>query len=170
MELISDINNPWIVLSDFSVVTSQDEKIGGRSPNKTAILDFTTCLNNCELIDAPKIRLQHFWSNFQHGKWLQRYIDWGYKVGLRMVFDHDPLLGGCASIPKPKNAPKIFQKMWISHPNFLQVMSECWLEKLNGDHSYIFLQKLKKLKRVLNYWNWNVFINVQVKLKKLKKK
>ncbi|XP_026416790.1 uncharacterized protein LOC113312247 [Papaver somniferum] len=126
-----------------SLVTSLDEKVGCRSPNKTAMLDFINCLNNCELIQAPRTGLQHSWSNCQHGRnrilcnldrvvfnqqWLQSYSDWGYKVGLRMVSDHAPLLGGCANIPKPKNAPKKFQKMWISHLNFLQVVSECWLE------------------------------------------
>lgn len=97
-------------------------------------------------------------------------IYWGYKVGLRIVSDHAPLLGGCVSILKPTNALKRFQNMWISHPNFLQVVSECWLEEVNGDPSHIFLQKLKKLKKDLNDCNWNVFGNVRVKTREAKNK
>ncbi|XP_026438983.1 uncharacterized protein LOC113337535 [Papaver somniferum] len=118
MELISDLKKPWIALGDFNAITSQEEKIGGKAPNKISLLDFTNCLNNCELIQAPKTGVQHSWSNCQHGnrrilcnldkvvinqQWLQLYEDWGYKVGLRVASDHAPLLGGCASIPKPKN-------------------------------------------------------------------
>ncbi|XP_026450568.1 uncharacterized protein LOC113350649 [Papaver somniferum] len=56
--------------------------------------------------------------------WLQKYTAWGYNVGLRIASDHSPLLGCCASIPKPSNVPFKFQKMWISHPQFLDVVKD----------------------------------------------
>ncbi|XP_026429214.1 uncharacterized protein LOC113325192 [Papaver somniferum] len=111
MHLISDLNRPWIILGDFNAVISQDEKVGGRLPNRTRMLDFNECINQCELLPAPKNGLQFSWSNCQHGnkrilynldivlfnqKWLHLYGDWGYKVGMRIVSDHAPLLGGCA--------------------------------------------------------------------------
>ncbi|XP_026378811.1 uncharacterized protein LOC113273280 [Papaver somniferum] len=146
-KLISDLNKPWIILGDFNAVISQDEKVGGRPPNRTAMLDF----NEYRVLFNQK--------------WLQLYGDWGYKVGMRIVSDHTPLLGGCASIPKPKNIPRKFQKMWISHPKFLEVVSECWEKTITGDPAFQFLHKLKELKKVLNEWNWKVFGNVQVKIK-----
>ncbi|XP_026416850.1 uncharacterized protein LOC113312301 [Papaver somniferum] len=129
---------------------------------------------------APKTGLQYSWSNCQHGNkiilcnldravynhlWFQKHIDWGYKVGLRIAFDHAPLLGGCASIPKPPNIPFKFQKMWLSHSNFMEVISQCWNEYVVGDPSFVLLHKLKKLENILKDWNWKVLgdINVQIK-------
>ncbi|XP_026399197.1 uncharacterized protein LOC113295052 [Papaver somniferum] len=177
---LSDLNKPWIILGDFNAVLTQEEKVGGKLPNRNSMLDFNDCLDKCELLQAPRTGLQYTWSNCQHGskrilctldrvvfnqKWLQFYGDWGYKVGMRVVSDHAPLLGGCASIPKPNNVPRNFQKMWLSHPNFLQVVDDCWAEPIVGDPAFQFLQKLKVLNKVLNEWNWNVFGNVQTKIK-----
>ncbi|XP_026452135.1 uncharacterized protein LOC113352537 [Papaver somniferum] len=143
MEMISEMNKPWIILGEFNAILTPYEKVGGRNPNKSSMLEFSECLDKCELLQAPKTGLQYSWYHCQQGnkrilctldrvvfnqKWLQRYEEWGYKVGHRIVSDQSPLLGGCANIPKPKN-------------------------------------KLKELKRIINDWNWRVFGNVNVKLK-----
>ncbi|XP_026410465.1 uncharacterized protein LOC113305662 [Papaver somniferum] len=180
MEMISDLKMPWLVIGDFNVITSIEEKVGGRSPNKKTMMDFLNCLNNCELIQAPKFGIQHSWSNYQHGNkrilcnldraifnqlWLQKYEDWIYKVGLRIASDHSPLLGGNVSIPKPKNTPMKFQKMWISHPEFLEVVQQCWSAPIDSDTAFIFQNKLKRLKKALNDWNWKVFGNIHTHIK-----
>ncbi|XP_026454012.1 uncharacterized protein LOC113355377 [Papaver somniferum] len=180
MKIISDLNKPWIILGDFNAVLTQDEKVGGKVPNRNSILEFNDCLNQCELVQAPKTGLQYSWSNCQHGsrrilcnldmvvfnqKWLQMYSDWGYKIVMIIVSDHAPLLGGCANIPKPKNTPRKFQKIWLNHPEFMQVVSNCWSQNVVGGPAFQFLHKLKELKKVLNTWNWEVFGDVQVKIK-----
>ncbi|XP_026397175.1 uncharacterized protein LOC113291910 [Papaver somniferum] len=126
MEQIKMLNFPWLVIGDFNVITSAEEKVGGKSPNKRSMLDFTSCLDICELIQAPKTGLSHSWSNCRQGNkwiicnldramvnqmWMQKYDSWGYKVGLRVASDHAPLLGGCAQCPKPKNTPMKFQQI-----------------------------------------------------------
>ncbi|XP_026442291.1 uncharacterized protein LOC113341748 [Papaver somniferum] len=145
MQIISDLKRPWIILGDFNAVMSDEEKVGGRLLNRNAMLEFNECINQYELLNAPKTGLQFSWSNCQQGnkrilcnldrvlfnqQWLQKYGDWGFKVGMKIVSDHAPLLGGCASIPKPRNTPRKFQKMWV-----------------------------------LNDWNWKGFGNVKVKIK-----
>ncbi|XP_026433325.1 uncharacterized protein LOC113330711 [Papaver somniferum] len=179
MEMISGFNLPWLAIGDFNVVTSIEEKVGGKTPNKRAMMDFNNCLDICELMQAPKTGLQHSWPNCQHGSkrilcnldravfnqlWLHKFNGWGYKVGLRIALDHAPLLGGCASIPKPHNTPMRFQKIWISHPTFMEVVEKCCSEEVVGDPAFLFQTKLKKLKRILKDWNWTVFgdINVQI--------
>ncbi|XP_026398954.1 uncharacterized protein LOC113294790 [Papaver somniferum] len=108
MQLRSDLNKPWIILGDFNAVIAQEEKVGGKASNRNAMLEFSECLNQCELLPAPKTGLQFSWSNCQQGskiilcaldrvvfnqKWLQLYGDWGYKIGMRIISDHAPLLG-----------------------------------------------------------------------------
>ncbi|XP_026435524.1 uncharacterized protein LOC113333228 [Papaver somniferum] len=185
MELVSNLNQPWLAIGDFNAVTSCEKTIGGRAANRKAILDFTTCLDKCGLMQSPKSGVQHSWSNFHHGDriilcnldrvvfnqlWLQHYEDWGYKVGLRISSDHAPLLGGNVNIPNPKNIPKRFQKMWISHPGFMDVVLNSWNEEIIGGPAYIFQGKLKRLKKVLSDWNWNEFGNINVKIKEAEEK
>ncbi|XP_026396795.1 uncharacterized protein LOC113291484 [Papaver somniferum] len=185
MEMISGLQLPWLAIGDFNVVTSIEEKVGGKNPNKMTMLDFNNCLGICELMQAPKTGIQYSWSNCQHGskrifcnldrevfnqQRLQKFNGWGYKVGLRIASDHAPLLGGCASIPKPKNVPMRFQKMWISHPTFMEIVEICWSEVIEGDPSFIFQAKFKKLKRILKDWNWELFGNINVQIKETEDK
>ncbi|XP_026384105.1 uncharacterized protein LOC113279645 [Papaver somniferum] len=74
MQLVSDLNKPWIVLGDFNAVISQEEKVGGRLPNETAMLELSECLNQCELLPAPKTGLQFSWSNCQQGKCWEKTV------------------------------------------------------------------------------------------------
>ncbi|XP_026447948.1 uncharacterized protein LOC113348402 [Papaver somniferum] len=151
MKIISQLQKPWVVLGDFNAIISPEEKFGGKSPNKISIMDFIIALMNIELF-------------------LILYGDWGYKVGLRIVSDHAPLLCGCASIPRPKNVPWKFQKMWIDPPSFLSEVKKVWTENIIGDPSFIFMQKLKKLKKFLSEWNWSVFGNINTKIKEAEEK
>ncbi|XP_026453554.1 uncharacterized protein LOC113354436 [Papaver somniferum] len=181
MQAISELKKPWAVLGDFNAIISMEEKVGGRFPSRRSMIDFNDCLNACELMQPPKIGLEFSWSNYQQGskrilcnldrvvfnmKWLQIHSDWGYKVGLRIASDHAPLLGGCASVPKPKNVPLRFQKMWLEHPTFMKVVQDSWAEQVHGDVAYIFMKKLKNLKQILRDWNWKVFGDVNVQLHK----
>lgn len=49
-------------------------------------------------------------------------------MGIKIASDHLPFLGGCGSILKLKNAPQTLQKMWLSHPEFMKVVADCWKE------------------------------------------
>ncbi|XP_026417146.1 uncharacterized protein LOC113312624 [Papaver somniferum] len=155
MDQISELKQPWLAIGDFNSIVSSEEKVGGRAANRRVMQEFNTCLDNCELIHAPKSGLQFSWSNCQHGNkrilsnldravynhlWFQKHSDWGYKVGLRIASDHAPLLGGSESIPKPSNIPFKFQKMWLTHPGFMELVSKCWNEHVAGDPSFVLLQ------------------------------
>ncbi|XP_026435797.1 uncharacterized protein LOC113333589 [Papaver somniferum] len=102
-------------------------------------------------------------------KWLQIFSDWGYKVGLRVASDHFPLLGGCASVPKPKNVPLRFQKIWLEHSSFMSVVQDSLAIQIHGDAPYIFMQKRKHLKQILKDWNWRAFGDVKVKIQEAEK-
>ncbi|XP_026435201.1 uncharacterized protein LOC113332917 [Papaver somniferum] len=137
MEAISELKFPWLIIGDFNALTSVEEKIGGKSPNRRSMTDFNEWLNHCELLQAPRTGTQFSWSNCRHESkrilcnldramfnnlWLQKFPDWGYK--------------------------------WI---NARQNISVVILR--------VFQSKLKKLKKILQDLNWRVFgdVNVQIK-------
>ncbi|XP_026410603.1 uncharacterized protein LOC113305820 [Papaver somniferum] len=171
MQLISDLKKPWLIVGDFNAILRMEEKVGGNSPSRRSILDFSECIDTCQLIQAPKVGLDFSWSNCKHGSkrilcnldraffnmgWLQMYGDWGYKVGIRVVSYNSHLMRGCENVPRPKNVPLRFQKMWLEHPDFMKMVEDSLAEPRG---------KLKRLKTAVNEWNWKVFGNVQVKIK-----
>jgi hypothetical protein len=62
----------------------------------------------------------------------------------------------------PKLKPFIFEKFWLTHPDF-QRLSESWWVQEEIDHGtcmYKFQQWLKNFKAQLKRWNKNVFGNI----------
>ncbi|XP_026459728.1 uncharacterized protein LOC113360434 [Papaver somniferum] len=142
--------------------------------------EFNECLNNCGLIQAPKYGLEFSWCNNRAGKkrilcnldsavlndkWLELYPSRGYKVGVRSISDHGILYGANVDIPKPKNIPFRALKVWKSHPDFLQQIQASWNTMIKGNPIFIFMSKLKILKKEIQLWNWNTFGDVIKKLK-----
>ncbi|XP_026399972.1 uncharacterized protein LOC113295858 [Papaver somniferum] len=182
---ISLMNKPWLILGDLNIILSTDEKRGGRNPISTTMRDFQDCVDFCGLLQAPKSGLEFSWCNGRDGrkrilcnldralynlKWLDKFNGWNYKVGTRGVSDHSPLLGSDAVISRAPNPLFRFQKMWLNHPYFLQVIWNTWKEEIYGNPIYIFMNKLKRLKIFLKVWNWEVFGDVKETLKKVEEK
>ncbi|XP_026378625.1 uncharacterized protein LOC113273072 [Papaver somniferum] len=55
--------------------------------------------------------------------------------------------------------------MWFLHADFLRMVRDSWNEPLVGSPTFIYPQKLKRLKVAMKLWNMNVFGNVNVRLK-----
>ncbi|XP_026444502.1 uncharacterized protein LOC113344808 [Papaver somniferum] len=71
----------------------------------------------------------------------------------RICSDHSPLLGFDFDSPRPKRAPFRIQKMWFSHPSFLDFVKDNWSVRLDGAPPFVFTSKLKRLKDALKIWN-----------------
>ncbi|XP_026453688.1 uncharacterized protein LOC113355121 [Papaver somniferum] len=176
---IQDMNMPCLIIGDFNVVLSSDEKIGGRRPLRIGMKEFRECLNSCELIQAPKTGIKYSWCNNRVGKkrilcdldkdffnvkWLEKFDGWQYKVGTRGTSDHDPIMGKAVEIPKPKNIPFRYQTVWTSHPDFINVIKSSWEESVTGNPAFVFMAKLKRFKEFIKKWNWEVFSDLRVKM------
>ncbi|XP_026416712.1 uncharacterized protein LOC113312175 [Papaver somniferum] len=182
MEEINSLNKPWLVIGDFNVVTCQDEKVGGLKPLRISMLEFNNCLNRCVLIQSPKTGLEFSWCNNIVGrkrivcnldrvvfndKWLELYPSLGHKVGARGISDLGVLYGANADIPKPENV--LFRALKVSknHPSFKQAIIDSWSSEIFGNPGFIFMSKLKRLKKHIQIWNLNSFGDVTKKLKQV---
>ncbi|XP_026378812.1 uncharacterized protein LOC113273281 [Papaver somniferum] len=179
------MDKPWLILGDFNSILPVDEKKGGRNPLSSSIRDFQDCIDLCGLLQAPKSGLEFSWCNGRVGnkrilcnldralfnlKWLKTFNGWHYHVGTRGISDHGPLIRSNTIIPRASNIPFRFQKMCLNHPYFLQIMCESWNEDIDGNPIFVFMNKLKRLKKILKIWNWEVFGDVNVKLKNVEDK
>ncbi|XP_026420029.1 uncharacterized protein LOC113316010 [Papaver somniferum] len=152
MEEINVLNKPWLVLGDFNVVTCLEEKRGGLKPLRISISGKKRIVCN---LDREVFNY----------KWLEIYPSWGYKVGARGISDRGVLYGANVVLPKPKNVPFRALKVWKNHPSFKKIVIDSWNSDIIGNPSFIFMSKLKRLKKDIQNWNWNFFGDVTKKLK-----
>jgi hypothetical protein len=76
------------------------------------------------------------------------------------------------TIYTPKLKPFIFEKFWLSHPNFQELTRHWWstAETQRGTKMYFFQQKLKHFKQQVRKWNKEVFGNIFQERKILEQK
>lgn len=80
-----------------------------------------------------------------------------------MTSDHAPLLISVS--PKvPFNSRFIFQRMWMDHPEFQNIVAQVWAEETTGSPSYRVAAKLRRLKVKLKTWNWGTFGDLNAKI------
>ena len=53
-----------------------------------------------------------------------------------------------------------FQNIWLKYHCFMKVVEESWGQQLEGKPTYVFATKLKRLTKVLSYWNRSHFGNL----------
>ncbi|XP_026410269.1 uncharacterized protein LOC113305450 [Papaver somniferum] len=155
---ISLMDKPWLILGDFNTILSIDEKKGGTNPISAEMRYIQDCVDYCGLIQAPKSGLEFSWCNGRAG------------IGTRGISDHSPIIGADVVIPRALNPPFRFQKMWLTYPDFMQVILDSWNEEIYGNPIYVFMNKLKRFKKFLRVWNWEVFGDVKENLRKAEEK
>lgn len=68
--------------------------------------------------------------------------------------------------------PFIFEKLWLSHPDFADNIKDWWQETtdVGGTLMYLFQQRLKKIKDHIKVWNKIVFGNIHQAKKEMENK
>ncbi|XP_026450373.1 uncharacterized protein LOC113350449 [Papaver somniferum] len=126
---VNEMKLPWLVIGDFNVVLTCKEKKGGRTPLRTAMQEFRDCIESRNLFQAPR------------------------SVGVGGTLVHGPLLGGVVNVSRPTNIPFKYQSVWTSHPGFLKLIQDSWLQ----------------IENILKQWNWEVFGDLKLKVKNTEK-
>ncbi|XP_026451799.1 uncharacterized protein LOC113352157 [Papaver somniferum] len=104
------ISIPWLVLGDFNCVLRLDEKNGGRTIKEIYMNEFGSWISDNGLVEADVIGEKYTWSNCRSGFQL-------------IVSKHDRAIVNEAW---PSRVPFIIQKMWFSHPTFIELVEENW--------------------------------------------
>lgn len=176
MSFSNGVSLPWILSGDFNCVASPEEKLGGRSPSVSSMIDFQSFQAVAGLCDAGFSGSVYTWTNnqlgsshirarldrvFYNSQWLGKGIGLSVKHLIRGPSDHSPLLVSMAqNISKPGRF--IYQAMWQLHSDFLAFVKGKWEEIgcISANPLFMLQYKLKILKAHLKVWNKEVFGDV----------
>lgn len=83
--------------------------------------------------------------------------------------DHCPMVTQLFGIHNWGPQPFRFQRMWCSHDDFLNVVRSVWLQDFNGFPMIQMCAKMKKLKKYLKKWSFEVFGRVKNDIMEIEK-
>ncbi|KAL9666266.1 hypothetical protein QQ045_000592 [Rhodiola kirilowii] len=175
------MNQPWLVMGDFNVISSWTEKKGGARRGGGAITEFNDFQIHAGLSDAGFSGNKYTWSNNQteaNQIWLRldRLLVNGPAMAAlpelqvqhlaRLASDHCPLLISLGdSIRRPSSFK--YLHIWHGHADFLDVIKSSWQRTQHDNPILNFALKLQCLRKTLKKWNWEVFGNIKTKLSQL---
>lgn len=173
-------NTPWCCISDFNTILGAHEQKSRYRVHEATMKDFQDWTNSNNLIHIHTRGSSYTWSNGRSSRFhIQRRQDRAIcnheryaacnlvtcSTLTKLSSNHYPLLlefknDDCLFISQFK-----FLKIWISHPNCINIVKNCWNTQFIGCPMFILNQKLKHLKSTLKVWNKNTFGNVNDQVK-----
>ncbi|KAJ6868614.1 hypothetical protein NC651_033634 [Populus alba x Populus x berolinensis] len=121
-------NTPWLVLGDFNSMLSQEDKHKG-APSK-----------------IDRVMVNTHWSTLQQ----QAHVHFDNPGAFS---DHSPSSIQIGSRQACRNRNFKFFNMWADHPQFLELIEQCWNTPVYGSYMFTLCRKLKLLKRPLKELN-----------------
>ena len=161
---------PWLLAGDFNEVLCSEDKFGGLPVNLRRSQLFSNCLDTCGMIDLGFSGPRFTWSNLREfSSLIQERLDRGFaNASWRCAFpeasvhhltrthsDHCPVLI-CLDKPPSLNLPRpfIFQPVWLSHPDFPNVLNNSW------DVIFPLESNVIEFTKTVVKWNRDVFGNI----------
>ncbi|KAJ4969222.1 hypothetical protein NE237_015923 [Protea cynaroides] len=169
--LSTGVNMPWILMGDFNIVRSKDEKMGGKTINTSNTDAFNSCIVNAGLHDLRWGGCHFTWSNKQFGDkrisckldrvminsfWEVEFQGSDAKFLPQGISDHSPAV---ITMEEPLDfGPKPFKffNCWAANEGFLPTVKEAWARPIREgmDPLSSLMCRLKAVKEALKIWNW----------------
>ena len=152
-------------------MVSEEEKMGGNGICRRRVIEYTSCMDFCNLFDlgftGPKFtwtnkrdlpgliqgRLDRVWANTN---WKACYLEALVKHLTRINSDHCPLL---LSLDNPPSGlgdrPFRFQPIWLSHDGFPPIVRDAW----DGNQHNV-TEAISTFTRKAKSWNRKEFGNI----------
>ena len=171
---------PWSIVGDFNCILGAHEKRGGCSPRARSCEDFQAWTDTCSLVHLNTVGPLFTWfkkgypdmdSRLDRSICNQQWFNFWDSVACialhRKDSDHTPLIFKSSHISITGPKPFKFISAWLTHPSFLETVSNSWQNSVHATCPMTVMQlKLKRLKVVLKDWNANVFGNIHSQVEK----
>ena len=156
-----------IVAGDLNVTVVANEKKGG-SPVKDPAREWVEdIILGWDLIDIKPAKGKFTWTNkrigpghvaARHDRFLVQssFLSLGLLASSKILphctSDHKPILLDLDLDQDLGPIPFRFSPLWIQHEDFLQVVVDSWKTQIRGSTSFIWEEKIKRLKQDLKNW------------------
>eukprot|EP00253_Pinus_taeda_P023364 PITA_23364 len=171
------LRSKCILGGDFNMITTLLEKKGGLKKLNRDVEAFANFIETVKLVDVhPKSGL-FTWNNRRGGdKLIASRLD-RFLISESIIMDgitaesdilpsggsdHWPISLIVEVLGTPRNKPFRFEKFWLDHPNFLEMVKKWWSEPLeiSGSKMFNLQKKLKITKQKIKDWNKTIFRNI----------
>lgn len=135
-QILEFINLPWLIMGDFNEIANQNEKFGGRPPNRIKFETFNLFLQKAKLIDLGFSGPKYTWTNCtQDGSLIRTRIDRAHAnaewINLfpetkvyhlpRLRSNHNPILLTTNTPTIKGTKPFRFKPFWMQHQDFIEL-------------------------------------------------
>ncbi|XP_042472114.1 uncharacterized protein LOC122054743 [Zingiber officinale] len=179
VDLGDNIANVWMVMGDFNLFLSIDEKKDGFPVTNHEMRDMQIFTQACGLVDLRSIGCLFTWSNgnvsckldraLVNSFWLMTDFDaYAEFTAPGCLLDHSCTIVHTLSKDRPLNRPFKFINMWPLHEDFEKVVKDSWAANIQGNAQYVLKAKMFHLKRCLRELNKNNFGHISEKAKREK--
>ncbi|WMV07509.1 hypothetical protein MTR67_000894 [Solanum verrucosum] len=165
---VSETNLPWCTIGDFNVITSTQEKQGGREYNMNKSFEFISVIEPCGLIDIGYNGQPFTWCNQRaeeariwkrldramvNDKWLESMPQTTITHLPSVGSDHCPLLLEMTTRQDQVTRYFKFLNCWTENPNFYATVKECWEKEVSGNPMWSLHTKMRRLTNTLSNWS-----------------
>ncbi|XP_027171434.1 uncharacterized protein LOC113771000 [Coffea eugenioides] len=163
-----------MVIGDFNVISTPDERIGGSPPNLRNMEEFNDSMFRCGLSAMDFDGSQFTWTNgslwqrldraLTNDRWLASYPVSKVSHLARGRSDHSPLLVKCG-LGTASPFSFRFLNVWARYPGFFAVVSAIWEMEVSGVGMPRFFKKLGLVKKRLREWSRETFGDIPSRVK-----
>ncbi|XP_059067365.1 uncharacterized protein LOC131858218 [Cryptomeria japonica] len=161
----------WIVMGDFNTPLQDNEKFGGVPSQLESRMVLLNFINNQGLHDIELQGAKFTWMNRRMGddliqvrldralicnEWFNHYQCSLFAIS-RIGYDHFLVIFVADNIIVKRNFSFRFERMWLDHPNLVQVIEKWWSIDVKGTAMYRIAKKLRNVKDNIKKWNKDVF-------------
>ncbi|XP_058111931.1 uncharacterized protein LOC131255255 [Magnolia sinica] len=162
--IASNSTLPWLVAGDFNVVLAPAEHRRSGPFDSRSAAEFAEGLEKANLMDADFTGNIFTWCNNQSGQarnwarldraccdsaWIDLFPIFQVKLLPRLNSDHTPMLFSFPAASSPSSRSFRFQRMWLKHASFLDLIASSWKADIVGDRLFTLHSKLKNVKSAL---------------------
>nr|XP_011459346.1 PREDICTED: uncharacterized protein LOC105349933 isoform X1 [Fragaria vesca subsp. vesca] len=182
LDLRPSNDEPWLVVGDFNIIASLDEKLGGNQVITNFMLNFVTFLNNANLTSLNASGVPFTWTNKHkddtliyerldracvNANFLNKFPNANLENLSIIGSDHGPICLTMRQKQTRKGNGFKFEAIWLAHEGFRPLVNGLWKQNLENDPFLNFLAICNQFKSQVKVWNKNVYGNLFKKIEDL---
>ncbi|KAK8596693.1 hypothetical protein V6N12_065173 [Hibiscus sabdariffa] len=181
----ADIDNPWLLMGDTNIISSQNDKIGGSPYDLSQAKWFNEFTDLCGLMDMPIKGGTYTWSNLRadddaileridnvlfNTSWNDMFNKADCFMDPAIFSDHCPVILRLYDHNKKRRRAFKFESNWLLEKGCKSSVQEAWNQLGNNSSGLLLNRKLNIIREKLRSWSKGKFARKRKTLKEIRDK